>query len=115
MLNKLNRLSTNFEFNVTRKHGQMHQGTYFRLYILKPTNYTGPSRIGIVVTKKADKRAVIRNRIKRIYRELVRLNLGVFKENNWVAIYPRKEILEKSYEEISSDFNNTIQKISVTR
>lgn len=114
MIKKELSLKTNFEFNITKKYGQYYTGQYFHLYILKPTNYQGISKIGIVTSNKFDSKAVIRNRSKRLYKQAFR----IFLENNkdkslWIVVYPKVSSKNKSYEEISVDVNKILQKISL--
>ncbi len=113
MLKKENRLSSNFEFNVARKYGRYYAGKFFHIYFLIPKNYNGPTRVGVVVSNKFSKSAVERNRVKRVYREVVRENFGkIDKGNLWVVIHPRFNSLGKNYEEINTDFNKVLQKAS---
>ena len=114
MLKKPNRLSSNFEFNVVKKYGYHIEGVYSHIYWLKPKNYTGEPKIGIVISNKFDKRAVVRNRVKRVFREIVQKNLENISKDHWIVIYPKFSSLNKSYEEISSDFSKILQKISFT-
>jgi ribonuclease P protein component len=63
-------------------------------------------KVAVVVSKKVDKRAVIRNRIKRVIIEAVRLNLP--KESNLTIIfYAKKEAVanEKLAEEVVQQIN----------
>lgn len=113
MLKKENRLSTNFEFNITKKYGTHYEGKYFHVYILTPKNYLGSSKFGIVVSNKYSKIAVRRNRIKRLLRETIKTNLESFKDNLWIVVYPKKNVSGKTYEEINSDFNKTLQKVFI--
>jgi len=113
MLKKENRLSSNFEFNVTRKYGKYYKGKYFHIYFLKPKNYEGPTKVGVVVSTKFDKRAVVRNRIKRIFRDIIRKNFdSISKEGLWVVIHPKTVCTNARYEEISSEFNKILQEAS---
>ena len=48
------------------------------------------SRLGVTVTTKIDKRAVVRNRIKRRLREIFRLNRGRLKEPLDLVIVARR-------------------------
>ncbi len=112
MLKRENRLSTPFEFKITKKYGQKIEGENFFSYILKPDNYNGHPRIGIVVSSKFSKNATARNRIKRLYRETVRKNLHRIPADRWVSIYPKHSSANKTYEEIDADFTENIQKIS---
>ena len=113
MLKKLNRLKTNFEYNITRKYGKKYDSASFSIFVLKPRNYAGPTKFGIVVSNKVHKNAVKRNRIKRVYREVIRLNKNKFpNENLWIVIHPKTNSIDKVYEEIDTEFNKTLQKIS---
>ena len=114
MFKKENRLSTNFEFNITKKYGTKLFSRYFTLYYLKPNKYQGPSKIGIVVSTKLHKKAVKRNWIKRIFRETIRQKLDKIPSDLWIAIYPKRICLEKTYEEISTDINKVLPKISLS-
>lgn len=114
MLKKENRLTSRFEFNVARKHGNYYEGSLSHLYVLTPTNYTGKTKFGIVVSNKFSKKAVERNRVKRLFREIIRENLEVFGDNKWVVIHPKFDCLNRSYEEINSDFTKILQKVSLS-
>ncbi len=110
MLKKENRLSSNFEFNVTRKYGKYYKGKYFHIYFLKPKNYEGPTKAGVVVSNKFDKRAVVRNRVKRIFRDIIRKNFELLsKESLWVVVHPKTACTNAKYEDISSEFNKILQ------
>jgi len=113
MLRKKYRLSTNFEFNITRKYGKYFSGDFFHAYILKPKNYTGPTKMGIVTSTKLSKIAPKRNRIKRVYREVLKSNLESLGKGNWVVIHPKSNSLDKKYEELNADFTKNLQKISI--
>lgn len=113
MLKKQNRLKTNFEFNITRKYGEKHQGADFFMYILKPDNYGGETKVGVVVSNKLAKSAVQRNRVKRVFREVVRKNFEKLSGGYWIVLHPRSTSLKKGYEEINTDFNKTLQKITL--
>ena len=115
MLPKQNRLTTRFEFNVTRKHGTYFNAGLFHAYYLTPTNYEGPPKIGFVVSNKFHKSAVKRNRIKRLFRESFRHKVANIKDNLWVVIHPKVACLEKTYEEIDSDVAKFLQSAPVIR
>ena len=113
MLKRENRLSSDFEFNITRKYGKYFNGKYFHIYFLRPKNYNGPTKVGIVVSNKFSKKAVERNRVKRIFREIVGNNLEkIGKDNIWVVIHPKISCQNKGYEEISAEFNKILQEAS---
>jgi len=66
------------------------------------------SRFGFVVSSKISKRAVIRNRIKRRLKEIVK---GFKLKGFDVIITVKLEIVDKTYQEIKSDFENVIKNI----
>ena len=112
MLKSQNRLKSRFEFNVTRKYGEHIKNPFFHLFNLKANNYIGPAKIGIVVSTKVHKNATKRNRIKRLFIENLRKQIGKFENNHWIVIQPTQECLEKTYEEIGSEITKTLSKIS---
>ena len=65
---------------------------------LKPHN-----RLGITVTKKVDKRAVKRNKIKRRVRELFRLNQHLLIENFDIIIIARKNAAEIEFKDTARE------------
>lgn len=115
MLKKENRLRTRYEFYKVRRFGKKFENPLFNLFVLDAKGYSGSSRIGIVVSNKLEKRAVKRNRIKRVFREVIRLNFDKIQSGYWIVVYPKKEALEKNYEEINTEFNKVIQEVFISR
>ena len=76
MLPKNYRLKNNTAFNATYKLKNVVSNKHFLLYLGAPvTEETQTLKIGFVVSKKFHKRAVKRNRIKRLLREVIRLKI----------------------------------------
>ncbi len=73
---------------------------------------SGPSRFGFVISKKIDKRAVVRNKIKRLLRQAVRERLEKIPEGFDIVLVVRPNIVGKSYEEISLEFDKVLSKVS---
>ncbi len=124
MLKRENRLKTRYEFSKTRRHGEQLSTDYFHLYYLpyfveKDQQDRGaernPTRIGIVISGKFSKSAVERNRVKRIFREVVRQNFGRIRPGYWVVIHPRIKSKKASYEEINTEFIKILQKVPFSR
>ena len=75
MLPKDYRLKKNSAFKATyRVKHSLHKGG-ITLFAGIPKKDDSPTRVGFVVSKKVHKRAVKRNRLKRLMRESYRLNL----------------------------------------
>ena len=105
-------LKTKFEFNISKKYGTYYYGKYFHMYVLKPINYKGTSKIGIVISNKFDSKAVVRNRVKRIFKMCFR-DFILSKNDLWVVIYPKVICKSKSYEEICVDVNKVLSKVLI--
>ena len=109
MLKNRNRLKSKRAFNATYKNGIITNSKSITLYAgKKKSDNNCPTRVGFVVSKKIHKRAVKRNRIKRLMRECIRLML---KNNNSdinkytsLILSARNDVLNKNY----GDINKTI-------
>lgn len=116
MLKRKYSLKTNFEFNIPKKYGDYYEGKLFHMYVLKPTNYKGVTKVGVVISNKFDKRAVVRNNVKRMFKRAVKTWHESIKDLGlWIVIYPKFNSVGESYEEISTDFTKVIQKAHLTR
>lgn len=115
MLKKANRLVSGYEFNKVRRFGNKYTTRYFHIFWLQPRNYSGPTKIGIVVSNKFHKSAVKRNRVRRVFREVVQHSLPQIKDNLWLVLHPKFFTIDKGYEEINSEFIAVLQKIPVTK
>lgn len=77
------------------------------IFLKAQKNNLDVSRFGFVVSSKISKKAVIRNKIKRRLREVVK----DFKKGFDIIIIVKPEIINKTYQEIKSDFKNVIKNI----
>ncbi len=76
MLKKKYRLKKHSAFNATYRINNFVSNADFFVHLGKEKNdYSFPSKFAFVVSKKISKRAVKRNRIKRLMRETIRLSL----------------------------------------
>jgi len=112
MLKRENRLLSNHEFRKTHFKGRRIKTPLFYLYFL---GQEGPTKVGIVVSNKFSKKAVVRNRVKRIFREIVRQNFGKIKPGFWIVLHPAQKSLKVSYEELNFEFNKILQKVPFFR
>jgi ribonuclease P protein component len=68
-------------------------------------------RDGIVATKKISKRAVVRNRIKRIIRELIRINREDFKVGFDYEFIAKKGFLESDFRTLKGEVRWLLNKV----
>ncbi len=90
------------DFELVMKEGRMHQAPLFGLLIYKGEE-VDCQRFGFLVSKKVSKRAVDRNRIKRLLAEAVRKNIGKFAKKTWMVFLTKKTLLDKKYEEVEKE------------
>lgn len=73
------------------------------------------NRFGIIISKKIDKRAVVRNKIKRFFRtSLSNLDKKMNKGHD-ILIIARKGVLDKAKEENSFAIKNTLEKAGIVK
>lgn len=115
MLKKDNRLTTRYQYNTVRRLGKNYSSEFFHIYYLDISQHqeNKNTKVGFIVTNKFSKSAVARNRVKRVFREVIRTNFDKIKFGYWIVIYPKVKSLEKGYEEINTDFNKAIQNLPI--
>ncbi len=87
-----------------------NKGFEGEIFSLRVTFFqTGSTKAACIVSKKISKSAVARNKIKRqVYSILVPL-LVQSNGHNTIQIFPKKNVLEKSFQEIEEDLIDLIQ------
>jgi len=70
------------------------------------------NRFGFVISKKISKKAVDRNRIKRLLSEAVKMNLGKIKsQGNKIVFLTKRTMLDKKMAEVESEVKQMLGKI----
>lgn len=112
MLKKENRLKKKVAFNATYRLKNFRFKDGISIHLGKPADDDNIVKIGFVVSKKTHKRAVKRNRLKRLMRESVRLILkNEHNLNKYVSIVftAHSGALNKSFSEIDSTIKGLIK------
>jgi len=106
MLQKEFRLKKRIAFSATYRTGISFHKNGITVFCGKKKTQNIPTKIGFVVSKKIHKRAVKRNRIKRLMRESLRLHIKAvpnFDTKYMSLIFVAStKLLDKSYKEIDS-------------
>lgn len=117
MIPKKFRLKNKKAFDATYKNRKIVSDSMLTLYAgrLKKDNDT-QTRFGFVVSKKYHKRAVKRNRVKRLMRECVRLaikedKLGICLNYMSFIIIPKEKALGCKFADIQSSFFRLIERL----
>lgn len=107
-LNKKNRLKNKRDFEDVFKKGRAVKGSF--LFIKYKKNESGVSRFGFVVSAKIAKKAVERNKIRRILSEGVRNKISDFGGYDIIA-FATGRITSARKEDIVRDFVEVLKKI----
>lgn len=102
------RLKTADEFSSVFLFRKVYYGPYFKIHF-KPSELTC-SRLGLIVSKKIHKRAVKRNYMKRLIRELFRNDCNTW-GNYDLIVRVQKYFTHVDYLEIRNEFKLLTQKL----
>ena len=119
MLKKINRLKAKAAFKATYNNNNVVSDNEIVLYAGKiKQNEVCPTRVGFVVSKKVSKRAVRRNRIKRLIRENVRLMLknnefDVLNKYQSLIFMAKRDLYEEDFESIRNTIVILLKKLAI--
>lgn len=94
-----------------KANGSVVRNPFFTLLVSRVPNHD-PSRIGIVVGRRVGK-AVTRNRLKRIFRELVRESQSGMAGGFHCIVYPKIMVLRVRYQKIREIWRGTLAQVGL--
>lgn len=110
---KTNKLKIKSEIDDLFKKGKWMSNGPVRLMVMKGEAETPSLKVGVSVSKKFFKKAVDRNRIKRLLREYYRHNKplfeDVFGQNASVMLFWVSKQAPKGYHVVDVEFSNLLQ------
>lgn len=109
MLPKQHRLPLRREFFRLQKAGKRHHSPVASLLFARQENVLSPSRFAIVVSKRLDKRAVRRNRTKRVLREAIKQLLPELTKGYDVAVYAKRILWEEKVKDIRPEIEKLLE------
>lgn len=116
MLPKENRLKKRIAFNATYRTGLSFHKDGITVFCGKKKTAEIPTKIGFVVSKKIHKRAVRRNRIKRLMRESLRLYIKDCEKFDTqylsLVFVASSKLLDMNFKEIDSGIKKLMGKIN---
>lgn len=110
-LSKKNRLTTQDFSKIKNKSGLWSKGLFLKVKSVK--NNLLESRFGIVVGSNISKKAVLRNKIKRILREVINKNINNIKKGFDIIIIVNPQAAGKNYKEFESDIIEALNNIKL--
>ncbi|HEX9601272.1 MAG TPA: ribonuclease P protein component, partial [Mariniflexile sp.] len=113
MLSQVNRLPSS-EFDKVKSHGKLYQGKFFGISALN-RNDNKPSRFGFIISAKISRKAVDRNKIKRLMTKAIR-NVVVRIAGGNDIIFLAKRILNTGSEtEVVEETHNSLRKVGLLK
>lgn len=107
MLKRENRIRSKKEFLEIKNKGRVLSSPLFGWLFYKESDDL--KKFGFIVSKKISKKAVDRNRIRRVLSEIIRKNLDRFENGIRVIILTKQEILNKKMNEIEKEVEKFIK------
>ena len=117
MLPKNYRLKNKYAFKATYKVNNVYYSDGIRLFVGIPKkNIEDFTKVGFVVSKKVHKRAVKRNRLKRLMRESYRLilksnELGNTQKYLSLIFVGSSKVLDKNFKEIDNIIKKLVNEV----
>ena len=112
MLNKKYRFHSRGGVRFVYQKGKTVRGAKASLVFVP--NERGFTRVAVVVSKKVEKTAVGRNRIRRRVYEVIRRNFEYLpKETDYIFVIYSKEVLEMPYSELEKTLGELVEESKV--
>ena len=106
MLKRENRIRFKKEFLEIKNKGRVLYSPLFGWLFYKENDDL--KKFGFVVSKKISKKAVDRNRIRRVLSEIIRKNLDKFEKGTRLIFLTKQEILGKKMVEIEKEVSKIL-------
>lgn len=108
MLQKSQRIRLESDYKRILRKGRRTYSQFFTIFAV-PSTPSLPTRFGFIASKKVGK-AVVRNRAKRIVREVIRLNLDKIKDGFDVVVILSPNAADQNFEVLESSVINSLKK-----
>lgn len=107
------RLLKKDEFQKVKRSKNKVKSTYFWGQASDELNHEG-TKIGIITTRKLGP-AHLRNKSRRIVRELFRKNIGKIKASTSLIVLPRRKIINEDYKTLESEYLSFLGKLLILK
>jgi len=114
MLASKYRLPLRTELNRIRQEGKLVQGKLFSFQMCL-TKSIQPSRFGFIISSKIDKKAVRRNRAKRLLSEAIAKLNPQLRPGYEVVVLAKKKIIEADYQAIEKEFIELLKRAGIVK
>lgn len=111
MLARINRLNKQKDFQLVLTKGRGHQDDW--LLIKQKRRHSAPYRFGLIISGKVDRRAVVRNRLRRQLSEIVRKNLNIIKPGFDVVLVVKAAGRSASFQTLEGSLLGLLKKARI--
>jgi ribonuclease P protein component len=108
---KTRRLTCPSDFNRVRQAGHAERGKFIVLAVL-PVRKSGTTRAGFITSGRLGS-AVVRNRTRRRFREIVRKHQHYLREDFWIVIIARPDATKASYHALEDEWLRLAKRASI--
>ena len=113
MLSKTHRLKASKDIQRVSRQGRWSAGSNLTVRTLP--NRLPTIRAGVIVSKKVDKRAVVRNRARRRVQEQLSLILPNLIIGSDILIYIRKDLVDLKPEQLKNELDIQLKRLRVVK
>ncbi len=112
-LSRQRRLRQWAEFHLVRTVGQSAAGKYLVIGSYTNDDLAGERKFGFVTSKKAAKKAVTRNILRRRLRQIVRQHGDSLIENQMIVSIARWKAKDATYSELENDWLKIVKRLKI--
>jgi ribonuclease P protein component len=106
VLKKENRISLRRDILEIKEKGEMLPSSLFSLLLLKKESKE--KKFGVIISKKISKKAVERNKAKRLIMEGLRRNLSSIEDGNYGLFLVKRSILGRKVDEVEKEIKKVL-------
>jgi len=114
MLPRANRLKGNESYAHIKRRGLFYKNPDIKMGVVNRKD-NDPSKFGIIVSKRISKRAVLRNRIKRMLREIIRGNLKKIKSGSDILVIANSDLSGLGSRYLERQFMSLAKKANILK
>ena len=105
------RLARTSEYERVKRDGFVRRGKLLILSAAEVEN-CGPPRVGIVTSRRLGS-AVVRNRLRRRFREIVRQHQHDLRQGLWIVLFARRDAAKASYRALEDEWLRLAKRASI--
>lgn len=125
MYKRIYSLKTRYNFHKTLKYGQTYTTDNLIIKYIKVDSKVFNSdnvdkKFGIIVSSKFHKKAVVKNKVKRLIGEAIRINIDKFPPYHYYIFIPKKNVIQDNskiklyYQDVDSQIDKFLSEMAIS-